>query len=141
MSRALAVSNATVPTSEDALPPAPRPLMLMTVPAATSPVAVQLQTFSSEAKLVPFHALSVKWMTVPALTSENETKARLSSPSALKPVKAIEPAVSASVMVVLLFAVLPVDGDFRNSRGQIFGKSGPRRRAEIPIFGKFTSYH
>src|SRR6186713_670656 len=114
MSRALAVSNATVPTSEDALPPAPRPLMLMTVPAATSLAAVQLQTFSSVAKLVPFHALSVKWMTVPALMSENETKARLSSPSALKPVNAIEPAVRASVMV-LIFPLPPNGGQMIGS--------------------------
>lgn len=100
--------------------------MLMIVPAATSLVAVQLQTFSSDAKLEPFHALSVKWMTVPALMSENDTKARLSSPSALKPVNAMEPAVSTSVMVVVLVAVLLADGNSRSMR-PVFPGSGPQQ--------------
>src|SRR4051812_9882339 len=138
MSRALAVSNATVPTLDAAEPPAPRPLMVMIVPAATSLVAVQLQTFSSEAKLEPFHALSVKWMTVPALMSENETKARLSSPSALKPVNAMEPAVSVSVMVVLPCCRPARGRRIQNSRGRISGDQHREDGVKIPILGKLT---
>ena len=68
-----------------------------TVPAATVPVAVQLQALSPVLKALPVHSLSWKKITVPGGRSSSATKATLSLPSALKPTKAMEPGPRAMV--------------------------------------------
>ena len=67
-------------------------LMVITVPAATSVAgAVQLQPPSPLLKALPVHSRSEKKIVVPAGRVASATKARLSFPSALKPMNAIEP--------------------------------------------------
>src|ERR1700754_3740015 len=75
--------------------------MVMTVPAATSSVAVQVQVSPPLAKLVPFHAPALKLITVPAAMSVKAANCSVSAESGvsrLKPVKAIEPAVRSVAM-------------------------------------------
>jgi hypothetical protein len=67
-------------------------LMVTTVPAATPAAgAVQLKLPSPLLKALPVHSRSEKKIVVPPGMAASATNARLSLPSALKPVKAIEP--------------------------------------------------